>query len=68
MSKHPLLVIIRRALAQKRVKRARATRPICVDLLGISEEILSYGIGGLFTPLNLFLLCLTGFAKQIRLQ
>ena len=29
-----------------------ATQSICADLLGILEEILSYGIGGLFTPLN----------------
>jgi hypothetical protein len=38
----------------------KATQSICTDLLGILKEILSYGIGGLFTQLNLFLLCLTG--------
>jgi hypothetical protein len=29
-----------------------ATQSICADLLGILEEILSYGIGGLFTPVE----------------
>ncbi|MEE8480936.1 MAG: hypothetical protein V3T59_06825 [Desulfobacterales bacterium] len=29
-----------------------ATQSICADILGILEEILSYGIGGVFTPLN----------------
>jgi hypothetical protein len=36
-----------------------ATQSICAGLLGILREILPYGIGGLFAPLNLFLLCLT---------
>ncbi len=40
-----------------------ATQSICVDLLEILEEILSYGIGVLFTPLNLFLLCLSGVCQ-----
>jgi len=30
-----------------------ATRSICADLLGNSKGIPSYGIGELFTPLNL---------------
>ena len=40
-----------------------ATQSICADLLEILTEILSYGTGGLFTPLNLFLLCLTGVCQ-----
>jgi len=30
----------------------KATQSICADLLGILEEILPYGIGGLFTPVK----------------
>jgi hypothetical protein len=41
----------------------KATQSICTDLLGILKEILSYAIGGLFNPLNLFLLCLTGVCQ-----
>ena len=41
-----------------------AIQSICVDLLRILEEILFYGIGGLFNPLNLFLFCLTQFISH----
>ena len=44
-------------------KSSIATQSIGDDLLEILEEILSYGIGGLFTPLNLFLFCLTGVCQ-----
>ena len=34
-----------------------ATQSTGADLLGTLKEILAYGIGGLFTPLNLFIFC-----------